>query len=84
MMKITGYSDKISAVPGETIRFMVNSEAGKRYRTDIVRVICGDENPDDSVLQCISMGSKSASFGHSFSMVFDWCVTSRQDVSIST
>ena len=46
MMKITGYADKISAVPGETIRFMVNSEAGKRYRTDIVRVICGDENPD--------------------------------------
>ena len=46
MMKITGYADKISALPGETIRFMVNSEAGKRYRTDIVRVICGDENPD--------------------------------------
>ena len=46
MMKITGYSDRISAVPGETIRFMVNSEAGKRYRTDIVRGICGDENPD--------------------------------------
>ena len=46
MMKITGYADKISAAPGETIKFMVNSEAGKRYRADIVRVICGDENPD--------------------------------------
>ena len=46
MMKITGYADKISAAPGETICFMVNSEASKRYRADIVRVICGDENPD--------------------------------------
>ena len=46
MMKITGYADKISAAPGETIKFMVNSETGKRYRADIVRVICGDENPD--------------------------------------
>ena len=46
LMKITGYADKISAAPGETIKFMVNSEAGKRYRADIVRVICGDENPD--------------------------------------
>ena len=46
MMKITGYADKISAAPGETIRFMVNSEASARYRADVVRVICGDENPD--------------------------------------
>ena len=46
MMKITGYADKISAVPGETISFMVNSEIKNNYRADIVRLICGDENPD--------------------------------------
>ena len=46
MVKITGYADKISVTPGETIKFMVNSEAGTRYRADIVRVICGDVNPD--------------------------------------
>jgi N,N-dimethylformamidase len=46
MMKITGYADKISVLPGETIKFMVNAETGPRYRADIVRVICGDENPD--------------------------------------
>ena len=44
-MKITGYADRDSVAPGETIRFMVSCEA-KSYRTDIVRLICGDENPD--------------------------------------
>ena len=44
-MKIVGYSDRISVAAGETIRFMVNSERAKSYRADIVRIICGDENP---------------------------------------
>ena len=43
-MKITGYSDKLSAAPGETISFMVNCEL-PRYTVDIVRIICGDTNP---------------------------------------
>ena len=43
-MKITGYSDTLSAAPGETISFMVNCEL-PRYRVDIVRIICGDTNP---------------------------------------
>ena len=44
-MKIVGYSDKISVAAGETIRFMVSSEGPRSYRADIVRIICGDENP---------------------------------------
>ena len=43
-MKITGYSDKISVRPGETIQFMVNCEL-PRYKVEIVRLICGDLNP---------------------------------------
>ena len=43
-MKITGYADKLSAAPGETISFMVNCEL-PRYSVDIVRIICGDTNP---------------------------------------
>lgn len=43
-MKITGYSDRLSAAPGETIRFMAHCEL-PTYRADIVRVICGDTNP---------------------------------------
>lgn len=45
MLKITGYSDRVSARPGETIKFMVNCELGK-YRADIVKLICGDSSPD--------------------------------------
>jgi N,N-dimethylformamidase len=43
-MKITGYSDKISAVPGETLSYMINCEL-PTYQTEIVRLICGDSNP---------------------------------------
>lgn len=43
-MKITGYSDKLSAAPGETIKFMVNCEL-PTYAVDVVRIICGDTNP---------------------------------------
>ncbi len=45
MITLTGYSDKISARPGETIRFMVSAEDGAPYTADIVRVRCGDTNP---------------------------------------
>ncbi len=43
-MKITAYSDRVSARPGETIQFMVNCELPE-YRADIVRITCGDTNP---------------------------------------
>jgi N,N-dimethylformamidase len=44
-LKITGYSDRIYARPGETIKFMVSCEGLKSYRADIVRLIHGDTNP---------------------------------------
>jgi N,N-dimethylformamidase len=44
-MKVLGYSDRISVAPGETIRFHISCEGPKTFRADIVRVICGDENP---------------------------------------
>jgi N,N-dimethylformamidase len=46
MLRITGYSDKFSARPGETIKFHVNSEFSESYDTEIVRLIHGDTNPD--------------------------------------
>ncbi len=45
-MKLTAYSDRIYARPGETIRFMVNCNGPKSYQADIVRLICGDTNPN--------------------------------------
>ena len=43
-MKIVGYGDRLSAQPGETVRFMVSCQL-PRYQADIVRLIHGDENP---------------------------------------
>ncbi len=48
MRKLFGYSDQISVRPGDTIRFMVSSLDNTSYRADIVRLICGDDNPDGS------------------------------------
>ncbi|MEX2648203.1 MAG: N,N-dimethylformamidase beta subunit family domain-containing protein [Alphaproteobacteria bacterium] len=45
MASITGYSDRISVQPGETIRFMVSAEGIESYEASIVRVICGDDGP---------------------------------------
>ena len=44
MLTITGYSDRLSVRPGETVRFMVNCEH-PTYRADIVRLICADGTP---------------------------------------
>jgi N,N-dimethylformamidase len=46
MKRIVGYSDRISAAPGDTVRFMVSSEAETPYRADIVRLVSGDLHPD--------------------------------------
>ncbi len=44
MLTITGYSDRISVRPGETVKFMVNCEH-PTYQADIVRLICADATP---------------------------------------
>jgi N,N-dimethylformamidase len=43
-MGIVGYADRMTVQPGETVKFMVSSNA-PRYRADIVRLIHGDANP---------------------------------------
>jgi N,N-dimethylformamidase len=45
MLRITGYSDQLYCRPGESIAFKVNCEEPS-YRADIVRIICGDTNPE--------------------------------------
>ncbi len=44
MLTITGYADRISVRPGETIAFMVNCEHPS-YRADIVQLTCADNSP---------------------------------------
>ncbi len=43
-LKLTGYADRLTVQPGETIQFMVSSELPS-YRADIVRSIHADVNP---------------------------------------
>ena len=46
MLKILGYPDRYSVAPGETIQFMVSLEEGASFEAALVRVVCGDCNPD--------------------------------------
>ena len=46
MLRITGYSDKYQAFPGEEIKFYVNAEKNENYDVQIVRLIHGDTNPE--------------------------------------
>ena len=46
MLRITGYSDKYQAFPGDEIKFYVNAEQNENYDVQIVRLIHGDTNPE--------------------------------------
>ena len=43
---ITGYANRFSLSPGETINFKVSSVSAEPYSARLVRVISGDPNPD--------------------------------------
>lgn len=51
MLKILGYPDRYSVAPGENIAFQVSAEDDQRYNAALVRVICGDCNPQGPGLQ---------------------------------
>jgi N,N-dimethylformamidase len=47
MPRVLGYADPLSVAPGEQIRFMISTREGaRRYRAQVVRVVCGDTGPD--------------------------------------
>jgi len=45
MLRITGYSDRFSVRPNESITFHINAEENESYEAEIVRLIHGDTNP---------------------------------------
>lgn len=45
MIPLTGYSDRLSAAPGERIAFKVSSAAAAPYRASLARVVHADPNP---------------------------------------
>jgi N,N-dimethylformamidase len=44
--RLVAYADRLSAHPGERLKFMVNALGGGDYRADIVRLRCGDLDPN--------------------------------------
>jgi N,N-dimethylformamidase beta subunit-like protein/concanavalin A-like lectin/glucanase superfamily protein len=60
MLKITGYSDRIYCRPGDTVQFMVSCEEPLSYQTDVVRIVCGDENPEGPGLKEVMIESKAS------------------------
>ena len=45
MLPLTGYADRFSVAPGQTIAFKVSSAAATPYQVRLVRLISGDPNP---------------------------------------
>ena len=46
MIPLIGYADRLSLRPSETIEFKVSSTGSEPYEARLVRIICGDPNPD--------------------------------------
>ncbi|HPU50117.1 MAG TPA: hypothetical protein PK359_01050 [Burkholderiaceae bacterium] len=45
MLLLTGYAERLSARPGQTLRFHVANATGAPVDAQVVRVICADPNP---------------------------------------
>src|SRR5262245_30545714 len=45
MLPLTGYADRFSVAPGQTIAFKVSSAVATPYQARLVRLISGDPNP---------------------------------------
>src|SRR2546427_12278661 len=56
MPRVTGYADPLSVAPGERIRFMVGTLDGpRRYRAEVVRLVCGDTGPGGPGLNTVRL-----------------------------
>ena len=44
-MRLTGYADKFSVHPGDTIKFFVNCDGPAEYKAELIQMINGDTNP---------------------------------------
>ncbi len=45
---LLGYTDRLSARPGETVQVKVSSQLDGEYQASLVRIICADPNPEGS------------------------------------
>ena len=48
LIPLIGYVDRLSARPGESLQFKISSILEKPYKTELVRIICADPNPEET------------------------------------
>jgi N,N-dimethylformamidase beta subunit-like, C-terminal/Concanavalin A-like lectin/glucanases superfamily len=60
VIPLTGYSDRLSAAPGERIAFKVSSAAAGPYRASLARVVHADPNPAGPGLKIEDLGHRFA------------------------
>lgn len=46
MLPLTGYAERLSVRPGQTLRFHVANATGQAVQARVVRVLCADPNPE--------------------------------------
>lgn len=46
MIPLTGYSDRLSVCPGESIEFKISSQLASDYEARLIKIRCADPNPD--------------------------------------
>jgi N,N-dimethylformamidase len=51
MLTLLGYPDRYSAAPGEKLSFHISLEQGTQFDAELVRVYCGDCNPEGPGVQ---------------------------------
>lgn len=44
--RILGYTDRLSAVPGDAVSFKVSAPLAGKYKARLIRLICGDDSPE--------------------------------------
>ena len=62
MLGIVGYSDRIYCRPGEIVNFKISCESVDAYDAEIVRLVCGDDNPEGPRVKELQV--KTAIDGH--------------------
>jgi len=51
MIPIIGYTDRLSAAPGDTVAFKISSASKAPYRAKLDRLVSGDPNPESPGMQ---------------------------------
>ena len=60
MIPLTGYTDRLSAAPGERIAFKISSALPGPYRASLARVVHADPNPAGPGVKMVDLASRFA------------------------